>query len=203
MSPESARLLQPTLEGPTLLLRPLREDDFEALYAAASDPLIWAQHPISNRYHRTVFRDWFAESIASGGSLVVIDRASGEVVGSSRYYEWDARQQSIAVGFTFLARSHWGGVANAELKGLMLEHAFRWVRTVWFHVAVSNVRSQRAMEKIGAKLSHQGTRQLSGSELEYSFFRIDRADPWRLGLRAEQKTKPMRSGKSGVSWEPL
>jgi RimJ/RimL family protein N-acetyltransferase len=91
----------------------------------------------------------------------------------------------VAIGFTFLVRSHWGGAANAELKGLMLDHAFRWARTVWFHVAASNVRSQKAMEKIGAKLSHQGTRQLSGSQLEYFFFRIDRADPWRSSLRGE------------------
>ena len=176
MSPEPALLLQPTLEGPALLLRPLREDDFEALYAAASDPLIWTQHPISNCYQHAVFQDWFAKAVASGGSVVVIDRADGRVIGSSRYYEWDEGQQAVAVGFTFLARSHWGGVANAELKGLMLDHAFRWVRTVWFHVAVSNARSQKAMEKIGAKLSHLGTRQSAGGEMEYLFFRIDRAD---------------------------
>ncbi len=166
--------LQPTLYGATLCLRPLASTDFETLYQAAADPLIWADHPSKLRYQRPVFEGWFAEALASGGALVVSDRASGEVAGSSRYYDWDQDAGEIAIGYTFLARKYWGGAANAEMKALMLAHAFQAANTVWFHVATENIRSRKAMEKIGGVLSHQEIRQLTGGPAEYCFYRIDR-----------------------------
>jgi RimJ/RimL family protein N-acetyltransferase len=117
--------LQPTLVGESILLRPLMADDFEALYAAASDPLIWEQHPEPLRYQRQVFEEFFAGALASGGALLVIDKTSGEVIGTSRYYEWNPDQREVAIGYTFLVRSHWGGATNREMKQLMLGHAFR------------------------------------------------------------------------------
>ncbi len=142
--------LQPTLVGETLLLRPLREDDWEALYRAASDPRIWEQHPESTRYQRPVFEGFFRKALESGGALAVLDRRTGGVIGSSRYYEADASRREVAIGYTFLTRSHWGGSANREMKGLMIGHILQWVDTVWFHVGTENHRSRRAMEKIGA-----------------------------------------------------
>lgn len=172
MNTSESFVLQPTLQGPTLRLRPLVPEDFDAVYAAASDPLIWAQHPSPLRYQRPVFEQWFADALASGGALVVEDRGSGEVIGSSRYYEWDEAKQEVAIGFTFLTRAYWGGRANAELKALMLDHAFRWARTVWFHVGPDNLRSQKALAKIGAVFSHRGVREISGSSYDHFFYRI-------------------------------
>jgi len=125
--------LQPTLEGVLLRLRPLRAEDWDALYAVASDPLIWEQHPNNDRHEVEVFRGFFREAMESGGALIALASKDGRVIGSSS-----------------LARSHWGGVYNGEMKQLMLRHAFRFVKNVVFLVGPRNLRSQRAVEKIGA-----------------------------------------------------
>jgi N-acetyltransferase len=148
--------LQPILRGDLLELRPLRADDFDRLFAVASDPLIWAQHPSNDRYEEEVFRAFFGEAMESGGALIAIDRRSGVVIGSSRFNGYDAQRSEIEIGWTFLARSHWGGVYNGEMKRLMLRHAFRFVRRVIFVIGTRNLRSQKAVEKIGA--SRAGTR---------------------------------------------
>jgi N-acetyltransferase len=172
---------QPELSGAQLTLRPLRANDFEPLFAAASDRLIWAQHPDPERYQREVFeRNFFRPALPENGgtgALVVIDKATNTLVGSSRYYEWDPAHPSVAIGYTFLARSHWGGAFNRELKGLMLRHAFRHASRVWFHVGVDNLRSRRAMEKIGGQLSHVEPRDQSGRQVDNAYYFIDRDAP--------------------------
>jgi RimJ/RimL family protein N-acetyltransferase len=142
--------LQPTLEGELLRLRPLRPEDWNDLYAVASDPLIWEQHPASDRYKEEVFRKFFGEAIESGGALVVVDGKDGRLIGSSRFHGYDEAKSEIEIGWTFLARSHWGGVYNREMKDLMLRHAFRYVKSVIFLIGPQNFRSQKAVEKIGA-----------------------------------------------------
>ena len=141
--------LQPTLEGQLLGLRPLRAEDFQALYTVASDPLIWEQHPAADRYQEAVFKEFFSEAIESGGALVAIDHESGGVIGSSRFHGYDEEKSEVEIGWTFLARSHWGGRYNGEMKRLMLRHAFGFVESVIFRIGTGNVRSQRAVEKIG------------------------------------------------------
>ena len=141
--------LQPTLRSEFVELRPLRPDDFEELYAVASDPLIWQQHPNSDRYQLDVFRKFFDEAIESGGALIALDRKTGQAIGSSRFHCYDPERSEIEIGWTFLARSHWGGVYNGEMKRLMLSHAFKFVDNVIFVVGSTNLRSQRAVEKIG------------------------------------------------------
>jgi RimJ/RimL family protein N-acetyltransferase len=141
--------LQPTLVGALLELRPLGPGDFDALYAVASDPAIWEQHPVPDRYKKEVFEQFFREALESGGAFAVLDRASGRIIGSSRYYGHDDERREIEIGWTFLARAYWGGVYNRELKQLMLRHAFQFVERVIFLVGPRNFRSQRAMEKIG------------------------------------------------------
>lgn len=141
--------LQPTLEDETLRLRPLREDDWDELFAVASDRLIWEQHPAPDRYQEKVFREFFREAMDCGGALVVIDRKTGRIIGSSRYIDYDGKRSEIEIGYTFLTRAYWGGAANREMKDLMLGHAFRFVRHVVFLVGPDNIRSQKAMEKIG------------------------------------------------------
>lgn len=165
--------LQPTLCGSRISLRPLQADDFEALYKAASDPEIWQQHPDSSRYRRNVFQQrYFSGAIASGGALVVVDNNTGGVIGASRYYDWDADQREIAVGYTFLECKYWGTGANRQMKALMLDHAFTHARAVWFHVGESNLRSRRAVEKLGAKLSHQQQRQLDGKAFVQLYYKL-------------------------------
>ena len=154
--------LQPTLTGERLELRPLRPEDFETLYAVASDPLIWEVHPEPDRYKREVFEEFFAQALKSKGALAVIDRRTGRMIGSSRYYDLDTEKGEVAIGYTFLSREYWGGSFNRELKTLMLDHAFRFVNAVVFHVGERNVRSRRAMEKIGGVLS--GGREKTGAD---------------------------------------
>lgn len=145
---------QPVLEGERLLLRPLRPDDWDALYAVASDPMVWELHPASDRWKEDVFRRYFTDALAQGGALAVIDRASGAIVGSSRMQAHDpANGGSVEIGWTFLARSHWGGEFNREMKRLMLAHALQFVERVDFRVGEHNLRSRRAMEKIGGRLT--------------------------------------------------
>jgi N-acetyltransferase len=142
--------LQPHLRGELVELRPLHADDFDALFAVASDPLIWEQHPASDRYKEEVFRAFFRDAMESGGAFVVHDLADGRVIGSSRYHAYDEVRSEVEIGWTFLARSHWGGRYNGEMKRLMLDHAFRFVERVVFLIGPSNIRSQRAVERIGA-----------------------------------------------------
>jgi RimJ/RimL family protein N-acetyltransferase len=144
--------LQPTLSNATVTLKPLEHGDFEALYAVASDPLIWEQHPSKTRYQRDVFQTYFHGAIESGGAFRIHDTASGKLIGSSRFYDLDESKSEVAIGYTFLARAFWGGTHNPALKQLMLDHAFRFVSRVTFHVGVNNVRSRTAMERLGAVL---------------------------------------------------
>ena len=112
--------LQPHLTGELLELRPLAAEDFRDLYAVAADPLIWEQHPCSDRYQEDVFKVFFREALESGGALIATDAKDGRVIGSSRFHGYDAAKSEIEIGWTFLARSHWGGVYNGEMKRLML-----------------------------------------------------------------------------------
>jgi N-acetyltransferase len=141
--------LQPVLEGSLIRLRPLREEDFPDLFSVASDPLIWEQHPNWDRYKEDVFREFFRVAMESKGALVAIDNADGRIIGSSRYFGYDPEKSEVEIGWTFLARRYWGGIYNGEMKQLMLEHAFQYVRTVVFIIGETNLRSRRAVEKIG------------------------------------------------------
>jgi RimJ/RimL family protein N-acetyltransferase len=142
--------LQPVLRGELLWLRPLRPDDWDALYAVASDPLIWEQHPAADRYKEDVFRGFFQHALDSGGAFVIMDVQTDRVIGSSRFHGYDEAKGEIEIGWTFLARAYWGGAHNRELKQLMLRHALGQVTRVIFLVGPGNRRSQRALEKIGA-----------------------------------------------------
>jgi N-acetyltransferase len=165
--------LQPCLTGDLVELRPLRPDDFDDLYAVAADPLIWEQHPSRDRYQLDVFRAFFRDALASGGAFLVLDRQTGRPIGSSRFHGYDEHNSEIEIGWTFLARSYWGGAYNRDMKRLMLRHAFRFVRRVVFLVGPMNYRSQRAMEKIGGV--RDGSR-VDATGRESVVFRIDASD---------------------------
>lgn len=161
---------QPTLHGVLVRVEPLRPEHFDDLYAVAADPLLWEQHPARDRYREPVFRKLFAESLASGGALLVRDAATGRVIGSSRYHGYDPVRSEVEIGWTFLARSAWGGRVNGELKELMLRHAFRSVDSVIFLVGPENRRSRRAVEKIG------GVRVPERDRPQFVVYRITAAD---------------------------
>jgi RimJ/RimL family protein N-acetyltransferase len=165
--------LQPTLQGELLRLRPLRAEDFTDLYAVASDPLIWEQHPSRDRYREEVFREFFRGALESGGALVALDAVDGRVIGSSRFHGYDQEGSEIEIGYTFLARSHWGGRYNGEMKRLMLRHAFSFVESVIFVIGPQNLRSQRAVEKIGGVYAGSRTDAAGDEKVVY---RINASD---------------------------
>jgi N-acetyltransferase len=142
--------LQPHLKGELIELRPLTPEDWDDLFAVASDPLIWEQHPESDRYKEEVFKVFFQGALESGGAFVVIDPKTQQIIGSTRFHGYDSEKSEIEIGWTFLARKYWGGQHNREMKQLMLAHAFKFVENVVFFVGEKNIRSQKATEKIGA-----------------------------------------------------
>jgi RimJ/RimL family protein N-acetyltransferase len=141
--------LQPNLRGELIELRPLTPGDWDDLFAIASDPLIWEQHPESDRYKKDVFKVFFKDALESGGAFVVIDRKNKRIIGSTRFHGYEPGKSEIEIGWTFLARKYWDGRHNWKMKQLMLAHAFQFVENVVFYVGENNIRSQKATEKIG------------------------------------------------------
>ena len=141
--------LQPVLKGELIELRPLRSEDWDDLFAVASDPLIWEQHPESDRYKEEIFKVFFTEALECRGAFVIVDMTSQQIIGSTRFYGYDPEKSEIEIGWTFLARKYWGGRYNRELKQLMLDYAFKFVGSVVLLVGENNIRSQKATEKIG------------------------------------------------------
>lgn len=174
---------QPTLTGPTVIVRPVAAGDWQEMFAAGSDPGIWEVHPIPDRYTEPAFRKFFDGAVDSKMGFAFVDRATGRLIGSSRYYGHEAKLSEIEIGWTFIARSHWGGATNREVKRLMLDHAFSFVDTVIFWVGEQNWRSQGAMAKIGGiKRAGLFTRESSG-EMPYFIFEITK-DRYQNGGRA-------------------
>ncbi|MEO0327321.1 MAG: GNAT family N-acetyltransferase [Pseudomonadota bacterium] len=168
---------QPILAGRTMSLRGLEAGDFDGLYAAASDPEIWAGHPAKNRYKPDIFEGYFESLIKSGGTLVAREIATNEIIGCSRYYKAHDRPGPIAIGYTFLIRKHWGGTSNYEMKNIMLKHAFKTYDEIWFHIDPANIRSQKATLKIGAEFIETVVRNLSGKQLSWHCYKLNR-DRW-------------------------
>jgi N-acetyltransferase len=163
---------QPTLVGPTITVRPVSSDDWPEMFAAGADPEIWKVHPTPDRYTEPAFRKFFDGAVSSRMAFAFVDRATNLVIGSSRYHGHDPEKREIEIGWTFLARSHWGGRTNREVKRLMLDHAFTFVDTVIFWVGEQNFRSQGAMTKIGGvKRAGLFTREASGT-MPYFIFEI-------------------------------
>lgn len=168
---------QPVLEGERLLLRPLSESDWDALYAVAADRELWAAHPSHDRWQEPVFRAFFEDAMAKGGALAIVDKASGEVIGSSRFQYSDrlAEEGALEIGWSFLARRYWGKGYNAEFKRLMLEHAFRHVDRVVFRVGAENAISRKAMSNIGGRLTGETfIEERAGRPVEHVVYEITR-----------------------------
>jgi N-acetyltransferase len=156
-------------------MRPLREDDWDTLFAAASDPLIWEVHPYNDRWQEPRFRSYFDEGIASGGALIAIDNENGAVIGNSRFANYAPERNEIEIGWTFLVRSVWGGAYNREMKALMLTHAFQYFDSVRFNIGASNARSRGAIEKIGAHLDGEYDVTFQDRIIPHVIYRITKA----------------------------
>lgn len=173
---------QPVLEGEHVLLRPLCPDDWDALFAVACDPLIWAQHPAHDRWREPVFRAFCGDALANRGALVALDAQTGAVIGSSRFQGLEESREagggSVEIGWTFLARSHWGGKYNHEMKRLMIAHALASVAEVRFLVGETNTRSRRALRNIGARLTDRREERImaGGAIIPHLTYVITRAD---------------------------
>jgi RimJ/RimL family protein N-acetyltransferase len=166
---------QPTLTGDLVVLRPTTEADREPLFAIASDRLIWEVHPAYDRWQRPVFDAFFDAGQQSGGALTILDRATGAIIGSSRYGLPDLVPDEIEIGWTYIARAYWGGVYNPEIKRLMLDHLHRFVGTATFMVGKDNIRSRKAMEKIGGVLRDgEEMRLMAGEQVAHVIYEIRR-----------------------------
>jgi RimJ/RimL family protein N-acetyltransferase len=165
---------QPTLEGDTIRLRPTAAEDWDALYAVARDPQIWAKHPAWDRYQEPVFRAYFEDALASRGALTVIDKASGRVIGGSRFVAFPELDE-VEIGWTFLSRDFWGGAVNRQMKRLMLGHALASFPRAVFRVGETNVISRRAMEKIGGRMTDRVEDIVRGGKpIRHVIYEIDR-----------------------------
>lgn len=167
---------QPTLQNDLLILKPLKEEDFEMVFKAASDPLVWDQHPNKNRYQREEFLNFFKGAMESRGAFKIVDAASGKVIGSSRFYDLNEKKSSVLIGYTFFARKYWGQGYNHALKTLMLNYAFQFVEKVIFHVGATNFRSQKSIQKTGAKKVEELEVKYFGEGSKLNFvYEIERA----------------------------
>jgi RimJ/RimL family protein N-acetyltransferase len=173
--------LQPTLRGELLELRALKHSDFEELFAAAGDPLIWEQHPERDRYTEPVFKRYFDGAIESRGAFAIIERKTGKIIGSSRYHHYKPDESEIEIGFTFLERKFWGGKYNGELKLLMINHALKFVNRVVLAAGEDNMRSRKAIEKIGGKEFRRESRpDRQGRMVEYVVYAIEPSSSSRM-----------------------
>lgn len=143
--------IQPFLENETVMLHPLLEGDFEALYQVAADSKIWEQHPNKDRWKKDVFQNFFKGAIQSKGAFKIIDKATGELAGSTRIYDYSGQEKSILIGYTFYATRYWGKGINSLVKEMMLDYLFQFVSKVYFHIGASNIRSQTAIGRLGAQ----------------------------------------------------
>jgi N-acetyltransferase len=168
--------IQPILIGDKVMLRPLRNDDWDMLFAVASDPDIWAMHPYKDRYKHEVFEGFFAEAMASGGAFAIIDQSNGKIIGSTRFANYNAEASEIEIGWTFFACSYWRGGYNREVKALMLRYAFPYVDKIVFQIGATNQRSRTAVERLGAKHMSSWQREYNGQLDDYVTYKMTADD---------------------------
>jgi RimJ/RimL family protein N-acetyltransferase len=171
--------IQAKLENDRVLLSPLKETDFEDLYAVASDPKVWEQHPNKDRWKKEVFRNFFDGAMQSKGAFKIVDKTSGQVIGSTRFYNYDEKENTILIGYTFYGTAYWGTGVNKSVKKTMLDYIFQYVSKVLLHVGAENIRSQTAVGRIGALKIAEEEVTYFGEQPKLNFvYAIDKAD-WK------------------------
>lgn len=163
----------PILNGEVVSLRPISTSDFDELFEVASDADIWEQHPNPLLYTEIEFKKYFDGAVKSNSAFAIISNEDNSIIGTSRYYGYNSEKREVVIGYTFIAKKYWGRGVNREIKDLMIEHALNYVDSVVFHVAKSNIRSRKAVEKLGAVLFFEGEKENSyGKILDYCFYRL-------------------------------
>ncbi len=162
------------LENELVEIVPLRESDYNKLYDVASDPLIWEQHPAKDRYKKEIFQLFFDGAVLGKTAFLIVEKKTGNIIGSTRYYDYMPDNSSIAIGYTFLAKDYWGGQFNKSTKKILLEYAFKFVDKVYFHIGTTNIRSQLAIKKIGAKKLGEMNFENNGQQLPHYEYLIEK-----------------------------
>lgn len=164
-------------ENDLLTATPLREEDFDGLYEAASDPAVWANHPNKDRYQLSVFKNFFKGAMQSGGAFAIRDKSTGQIIGSTRFYDYDEKEKSVLIGYTFYAKKYWGKDYNLSLKKMMIEYALQFVDKVIFHIGAVNIPSQKSIIKLGAKKSGEMEVAYYGEQPKLNFiYEINKND---------------------------
>jgi len=177
---ENNAIWQPEiLENDLLQITPLVESDFENLFQVASDPLIWEQHPASDRYKIEVFQLFFDGAIAAKKAFKITSKSNHKIIGSTRFYNYHLENSSIAIGYTFLARQYWGGAYNKSSKKLLIDYAFQFVDKIYFHIGATNIRSQQATTSIGAKKVREFESELNGVKTTHFEYQIEKEN-WKV-----------------------
>lgn len=162
--------IQPTyLQNQFVKLVPLQETDFEELYSIANDELLWEQHPNKLRYQKPVFQNFFEGALQSQGAFFIRESSTNEPIGSSRFYDYNPETNSILIGYTFIGRKFWGKGYNKAIKKLMMDYAFQFVDTIYFHIGANNIRSQKALEKIGGEKIDEFEVEYFGEESKLNY----------------------------------
>lgn len=163
----------PVLKNESVLLTPLSEDAYNALFDIVSDPALWVNHPITNGFEKAGFDIFFKQAITTG-SLLIIDRKTNKIIGCTRFYEYNIRESTLVIGHTFISRAYWGTGYNSEVKKLMLDYAFTFVACVKFYVVENNIRSIKALEKIGAEKGKNILRKYNSKEITCCEYYVNR-----------------------------
>jgi len=172
--------LQPILEDELITLRPLRENDFDSLYEVAKDPLIWEQHPCNERYKKSAYSEFFNDSLRSKGALIIIDKENNKIIGSTRFKPVKNVKNAIEIGWSFLSRDYWGGKFNKSMKKLMINYTFETMEDIIFYIGKDNIRSQKAVEKIGGiRITETKYSHLMNNNQNDWTYRINKKD-WKI-----------------------
>lgn len=181
--------IQPFLENETFMLQPLLEQDFKVLYNVAADPKIWEQHPNKDRWKEDVFQNFFTGAIQSKGAFLIIDKATGDVAGSTRVYDYDETDNSILIGYTFYATRYWGKGINSSVKKMMLDYLFQFVSKVSFHIGASNIRSQIAIGRLGARKVTEQEVTYFGESPKLNFVYAIESEEWNNRNNSKYKNE--------------
>ncbi|WP_310790617.1 isoleucine--tRNA ligase, N-acetyltransferase domain-containing [Moraxella catarrhalis] len=136
------------IDSKNFTLRTLTKADKQALQACASDPAIWQFMP-TKRHLPEVFEPFFEQAVKDK-AYAIIDKRTGNIIGTTRFCHDNAKDDVIGIGFTFITPEFWGKGVNDEIKNTLLNHAFKYRNTVCFQIHEGNDRSKKAVEKLGA-----------------------------------------------------
>lgn len=172
--------IQPLLENEKVILYPLQNMDFEGLYLTASDPKIWEQHPNKNRWKKEVFKIFFDGAMQSKGAFKIVDKSTGNIIGSTRFYDYNEQENSILIGYTFYSLGCWGKGINLAVKTIMLDYIFQFVEKVNFHIGANNVRSQIAIGRLGTTKIEEQEITYFGEEPKLNYVYSLKKEDWLL-----------------------